>query len=297
MRYPVAFVVVLSPACAAPAPTAGPLLFEAGTVSTSAPEFAITFTPDGNTLYFNRASEDRRELTILESRRTGDRWDTPAPASFSGRWRDVDPFVAPDGQRLYFSSDRPRRGGTEPGPFSTWYVERTRAGTWGAPIDPGAPLNSDSSDVFFSISSDGTAAFTSNRDGVSRIYVARADGDAWSIPEPVAFGGSAEGGNPLIAPNGRFMILVAAGPEDRADLHLSCLRGGGWEAPRPLTAANSRYADFAPALGPAGDRLYFTSERPGIVPAVADSVRPPGDIYQIPLADAGASCGDDRSTP
>lgn len=29
--------------------------------------------------------------------------------------------------------------------------------------------------------------------------------------------------------------------------------------------------------------LYFTSERPGIVPTQEEGVRPPGDIYQVNL--------------
>lgn len=271
-------------------PPAGPVLFEAGLVSSAAPEFAITFTPDGRELYFNRASDDRSRLTIMRSVRNGDHWSTPSPAPFSGEYRDVDPFASPDGRRLYFSSTRPRTAGAEPGVFNTWYVERTAAGEWGAPIDPGAPLNSDSTDVFFSIAEDGTAAFMSGRDGPSRIYLSRLGADGWSVPRATTFGGSAEGGNPLIARDGRFMVLVLAGPADGADLHVSCRAGTDWERPVPLTAANSSFTDFAPAVDPSGEWLYFTSERPGVVAAVADSARPPGDIYRIRLSEAGARC-------
>ncbi len=257
-----------------------PSIFAAGSVSTEAPEFAVTFSPDGREAFFNRASPDRRTMVILTSRRTDGRWSVPIPVPFSGASLDVDPFLTPDGTRLYFSSNRPRASG-KPGDFNTWYVERTAAG-WSAPIDPGPPLNSDSAEVFVSLAEDGTMAFRSDRSGVNRVYLARRTPDGWTVPEPIAFGALLGGSNPMIDPDGRFMVLVAPGPDDRADLHLSCRRGTEWGDPIRLPNVNSRWSDFAPAFGPSG-RLYFTSERPGLVGAVADSVRPPGDIYSVEL--------------
>ncbi len=43
----------------------------------------------------------------------------------------------------------------------------------------------------------------------------------------------------------------------------------------------SPFADFAPALSPDGRLVYFTSERPGVVPGGPDGERPPGDIYRV----------------
>lgn len=257
-----------------------PSIFAAGSVSTEAPEFAVTFSPDGREAFFNRTSADRRTMVIMTSRRTDGRWSDPIPAPFSGASLDIDPFLAPDGTRLYFSSNRPRASG-KPGDFNTWYVERT-AGGWSAPVDPGPPLNSDSSEVFVSLAKDGTIVFTSNRSGVARVYLARRTSTGWTAPEAIAFGALSGWSNPMIDPDGRFVVLVAAGPDDRADLHLSCRRGTEWGDPIRLPNVNSRWADFAPAFGPSG-RLYFTSERPGLIGAVADSVRPPGDIYSAEL--------------
>jgi WD40-like Beta Propeller Repeat len=146
----------------AAAQSSSPRLFAPGVVSTDAPEFAAAFTPDGSEVYFNRASPDRATLTIMTSRRSAaGTWSAPVVASFSGTFRDVDPFVAVDGQRLYFTSDRPRSpGGART--YATWFVERTTSG-WGQPVDPGAPLNSTAGDVFFTMARDGTAVFTSSR--------------------------------------------------------------------------------------------------------------------------------------
>lgn len=257
-----------------------PTLFGSGTISTPAPEFAITFSAEGDEVFFNRATPDRRSMVILTTRLVDGRWTEPSVAPFSGTYLDVDPFLAPNGRRLYFSSNRPRGQG-KAGDFNTWYVERTGQG-WGPPIDPGPSLNSDSSDVFVSEARDGTVVFSSNRDGASRVYLARRVSGGWTVPEPVSFGTLRGGGNPLIDPDGRFILLVAPGPDDRADLHISCRAGAGWGEPIRLPEINSRWADFAPAFR-APRTVYFTSERPGLVPAMADSSRPPGDIYSAEL--------------
>lgn len=258
-----------------------------GVISTELPEFATTTTPDGNTLFFNRASPDRSKLTIMMSSRTGGPWTHAIPAPFSGQYRDVDPFMTPDGRRLYFSSDRPRTG--HPASMNTWYVERTGSG-WTDPVDVGEPLNSDSTDIFVSVSAGGTMVFSSNRDGPMRVYQTWWNGTEWSKPEPVAFGATIAGGNPLISPDGRFMVLVEAPPGTKADLMVSCHTSAGWTEPRPLTDVNTRYGEFAPGFGASSHELYFTSERPGIVAAQPDSVRPPGDIYRIRLPDSVTAC-------
>lgn len=274
---------------AAPAGT-GLTMVAPGIVSTDLPEFALTISADGNEMYFNRASADRAKLTIMTTQRTGGTWKTPVVAPFSGTWRDVDPFLAPDGQRLYFSSNRPRTSSSVAS-FSTWYVERSAAG-WSDPVDPGLPLNSDSSDVFASVSRDGELYFSSTRDGRPAIYVSRNAGGTWTLPVRVELGTAAAGaGNPMISPDGRVLLMSLVKPDGDTDIVYACRVGNGWTPPRALPApVNSSRADFAPAIDVSGSTLYFTSERPGIVGAQPDSVRPPGDIYRIPLGNAGIDC-------
>ena len=118
-----------------------PERFAEGVITTAAPEFAITFTPDGRTAYFNRASTDRRTLSIMVSRLAGADWQQPLLAGFSGKHRDVDPFVTPDGNRLYFSSDRPTSPSDNEPDFNTWYMD-AKDGDWSEPRTFGEPLNS-----------------------------------------------------------------------------------------------------------------------------------------------------------
>lgn len=263
-----------------PEATINPEMVAPGVISTEAPEFAVSFTPDGDTIFFNRTSPDRSSLVILTSSRDGSAWTQPDTAFFSGEYRDVDPFVTPDGRRIWFSSDRPRPSTDTPS-FSNWYVERLADG-WSEPIDPGYPVNTDSSDIFVSVAGDGTVYFSSGRDGMSRVYSVRETDRGWTSAEPIVFGEVVEAWNPLISPGGTFAIIVYSTPESGADLFLSCRLEDEWMQPMRLPVSiNSDYADFAPALSAAGDRLYFTSERPGVVEAVEEGVRPPGDIYSV----------------
>lgn len=258
-----------------------------GTVSTEAPEFAASFTPDGDTLYFGRASEDRSSLRILRSIRGSDGWGEPEVASFSGTHRDVDPFVSPDGSRLYFSSDRPAPVGA--GGYNTWWIEREGDGA-GEPRTAGPPLNSPAPDVFVSATREGTVFFSSRRSGRQQIYRTRPTDDRWAAPELLSFGSVVSAGNPLVDPEGRFVVLTSLGPGGSPDLFLSCRTEEGWGEPEPLpNGINSDHPDFAPGLHPDGT-LLFTSERPGVVEAAPDSGRAPGDLYRSDFR-PGERCG------
>lgn len=282
-----------SPANPKPRTLAAPRLFAPGRVSTAAPEFATSFTRDGRTVYFNLASDDRSMLKIMQATREGDQWSEARPVSFSdGTYRDVDPFVAPDGQRLYFSSDRPPTGTQAKADFGTWYVERSGDG-WSAPIHAGAALDGPASEVFVSLTTDGTVYFSSDAAGEGRrdIYRAPLVGGGRGQPERIVL--RLEGparpelaaGNPCIDPDERFLIFVADAAADNPDLFISWRENGRFGPARNFgSRINSAQADFAPALGPDGTTLFFTSERPGIVRAGQVAGRPPGDIYQVDLA-------------
>lgn len=254
-------------------------LFARDRVSSVDPEFAISFTPDGRTAYFNRTSADRSSFQLLTSILTRQGWSAPEPAPFSGSGRDIDPFVTPEGDRIYFSSDRPRAGAPA-GSFSVWYSDRTPSG-WSPPVDPGPPFNSDSSDVFVSAAQDGTTVFSSTRAGSRRIYETRAAATGWTEPTVIRFGSVEGGSNPLISPDGSFIVFAMEGPIGGFDFFVSCRDGAGsWGAPALLPEPiNSPFAEMAPALHPDGS-LLFTSERPGILGPVPAGIRPAGDVYQ-----------------
>lgn len=251
-----------------------------GVVSTEAIEFAAAFTPGGDSLYFTRMRTRNARPKIYLSVRDSAGWGKPVLAPFAATGSgDVDPFVTPDGSRLYFSSDRPGPVGASG--MNSWWVDREE-GDWSEPRTAGPPLNSSSDDVFVSATRDGTLYFSSRREGGTQgVYRIQRTGDDWSTPERLSFDDLPSIGNPLVGPDGEFLVVTAIGPGGSPDLHLACREGEGWgEAKRLPKGINSPQADFAPALHPADGTLVFTSERPGVVAVPSDSTRPPGDLYR-----------------
>ncbi|MGI8919885.1 MAG: hypothetical protein ACR2H6_14935 [Pyrinomonadaceae bacterium] len=63
--------------------------------------------------------------------------ENPEVVPFSGLYSDFDPFVTPDGSKLFFVSDRPVANGRR-GNADIWVMNKTAAG-WGEPRNLGAP--------------------------------------------------------------------------------------------------------------------------------------------------------------
>lgn len=105
-------------------------------------------------------------------------------APINSTWLDGEHGLAPDGT-LYVSSNRP--GGQ--GGVDLWACPPDGDG-WAAPVNPGAPLNSDQWDgqPGFSAADPDTMYFVSNRDGPSAIYRSTWTGTAWGVPELVITG-------------------------------------------------------------------------------------------------------------
>lgn len=85
---------------------------------------------------------------------------------------EISPFLSPDGQRIYFSSN----GHPGLGDADIYYSDRLYGSwqTWTSPRSIGDNINSSSFDAYFSIYGDSVAYFSSNRNGgLADIYTAR----------------------------------------------------------------------------------------------------------------------------
>lgn len=263
-----------------------PRIFSPGSISTADPEFGLSFSSDSRTAFFNRMDAGRTRMLTLMSTFADGRWEAGVPVPFTDSlYRDVDVFVAPGGNRIFFSSNRPVLSGSAKD-FDTWYVDREGTG-WGQPRRLLRPVNEESQDVFVSATRSGTIYFSSDRSGGGDIYRSAATPSGYLSVERISdsVNTAVSESNPLISPDETFLIFSSERPGGRgnSDLYVSHRKNGEWTAPRNLGAQiNTSYAEFAPGLSPDLRYLYFTSERPGMV---ADSItgRRPGDIYQVEL--------------
>ncbi len=283
--------------CAAPGSSARPVaivdeaiaasrvaeVFAPGTISDSAEQWRITFTPDGRTAYF--ASSEKffpftRQATIFFSNFVDGAWTKPSVAPFSGEFSDTDPFISPDGRTLYFSSIRPVDGAAR-GDIDLWKVESTGQG-WGQPIRLGPEVNSPDDELYPSLSADGTIYFASGPQFPQPgkhfdIYAAERNGSGFA--ERRALGSAvntvpavehshlqhAWEFNPEISPDGKTLVFTSLRPggAGRGDLYVSNRVNGDWSPARNLgPLVNTARDEYHPTLSRSGRSLYFIRRGP-----------------------------------
>src|SRR3984957_15835876 len=99
-----AMLLATSAVFAAAAPAA-PAIVDLGGILNADSDDTPAFTPDGNTVFFDRTSGSHK--SVMVAHRINGRWAAPEIAPFSGQGYDQNPVVSPDGSFLIFDSDRP----------------------------------------------------------------------------------------------------------------------------------------------------------------------------------------------
>jgi Tol biopolymer transport system component len=222
----------------------------------------VTFSPDGNTIYFSRDRSD-----ILVSRLQDGTWAAPVVADFSGRYRDGDPFLSPDGLQLFFWSSRPLDGQQRKG-LAIWVAEKVGGG-WGTPRDVGVSINGPDGGVGFpAAASNGTLYFMADREdsiGGLDIYRAKRTGGQYAEPEnlgPVVNSRYSEL-DAYVAPDESYIVFSSDRPGGvgAGDLYVSQRKEGVWTPPQNLgPRINSTGFECCPSVAPDGKHFYFTSQ-------------------------------------
>ena len=101
-------------------------------INTAARDAETTFTPDGNTMYFNcfdREGEVGSDICVTE--RDGDGWTEPTIVweVSTPDYLEVEPLLSPDAQQLYIMSNRPGGMGS-----TDIYVSDWVNGKWTEPL-------------------------------------------------------------------------------------------------------------------------------------------------------------------
>ncbi len=157
-------------------------------------ECCMAYDPLMNVGYITRTSpvgKPHTQIIAYEYHAGKKKWEKPAknkrgklfsiPGKVTGH-----PFITPDGQRMYFAGILD--GGY--GGSDIWYVERQTDGSWGAPVNAGATVNTANNEMFPSSYDDilyfastghvgfgGYDLFASKREGA-------AFGQAWNLGKP-----------------------------------------------------------------------------------------------------------------
>lgn len=143
-----------------------------GKINTKYHDGDVTFSPDGNTMYFSRESFFEKEfekdstsnvkyslLHLFKATKSDDKWENVEGFSINSKNYSLkNPSVSPDGKMLYFASDMP--GGY--GLFDIYKANINSDGTLGEPINLGQKVNTEGQEMFPYISSNNTLYFSSN---------------------------------------------------------------------------------------------------------------------------------------
>jgi hypothetical protein len=229
--------------------------------------FNTTFTKDGHTVFFTKATVNWGYIAIFTSTEKHFEWSTPEPVPFTGTYRDTDPFVSADGRRLYFSSDRPLPGKPYVEyDYHLFYVPLDGHKPGSDPIPVKVPLPAGVHISYPTFAANGDLYFSSV-DSLhdSDIYCARFQDGAYQMPERLAFNDPKFFDlDPVVSSDESFLIFSSLGRKGfgSLDLWISFREGDDWSTPLNMgPKVNTAGADGAPGLSPDNKKLYFCSYR------------------------------------
>lgn len=251
-------------------PPISPEIFAAGVISTGQQQRDLAISPDGKTICYTLGAPGAQfsAIVCLQAQADGS-WSAPYIPPFSGRYQDLEPAFAPNGQYLYFASNRPVSGDSLHD-FDLWRVGYSTAG-WGQtehlPI-----VNGPGNDFYPSIAANGNLYFTAQRDdavGLEDIYVSEWKDGAFSPPTPLDTGVNTTGYefNAFVAPDESYIIFSGyQRPEGygSGDLYVSYRQANGtWGKAENLgPSINSSKLDFCPFVY--GNALFYTQAAQGL---------------------------------
>ncbi len=251
-------------------PADTPRLFAKGILSDGLSNRDFTISPTGNEIFFTVQGPRFILSAIMHLTLKNGQWSKPEVAPFSGRYRDLEAAFSPDGQTVYFSSDRPVNGRTK-NDFDLWRVKRLLGGNWDEPENLGPTVNSEKNEFYPSVTKSGNLYFTVEADygkGNEDIVVCRPVNGIYGKPEslPEDINTKFDEFNAFVDPDERFIIFSSYGRADdmgRGDLYISHVDTNGvWLPVKHLPAlVNSTVLDYCPYVTPDKKYLVFTSNR------------------------------------
>lgn len=247
-------------------PTDKPLIFAKGIISTDGYEFAITFSPEMDELFFTRRNpgEDNK---IYAMQWVDGKWSDPEPTFFTATegW-DFEPHISPKGDKLYFGSTRPLPDSLKSNGLHQWYSTKTANG-WGNPIPLESPFRDKSIIMYLTSSENENLYFTTGEKGDKPedwvIYKSiKEDGQYQSI-DRMGTEINATGNwiaHSFIAPDESYLIydFKSDSGYGESDLYISFNQNGKWTKSYNLgPKINTDQTEMAASVSPDGKYLFF----------------------------------------
>ena len=241
------------------------MIFGPGVVSSDNYEFAITFSPEMDEVFWTTRKQDGDNV-IYTIRFFEGNWTKPRPAPFKAieGW-DFEPHIDPTGSRLYFGSTRPLRDSATATELNQWYCDKN-SNRWSEPKPLEEPFADRPVTMYLTSSEKGNLYFTSGEEGDKPedwvIYRGIKNKSTYRI-ERMSSAVNFEGkyiAHPYIAPDESFLIYDAQSTlgYGESDLYISFNINGEWiEAQNLGPKVNTTKKEMCPSLSPDGKYLFF----------------------------------------
>ena len=228
----------------------------------------LVFSSDGQTAWWTHwdgvwGGDATSPRTIVVSRKVDGAWTEPKPMPFSGTHPDDDPWPSPDGEWLYFVSERPSTEDGDPVKGDIW-----RFSLNGPSQLERLAINSEAAEYSPVIVTSGALYFASAREGGTGrgdLYRAPPEGDGFGSPELLSTSLNSATGewNLWVSADESEMLFEASSRPTNVsipgDLYYSQRQAGPWSPAVPVSALNTEGSDLLPRLHPDGLTLYYTS--------------------------------------
>jgi Tol biopolymer transport system component len=245
-----------------------PQVFAPGIVSDGFANRDITISPDGNDLFYTIQWYFGIYSVILHAQKKNGQWSAPDTAWFSGRFNDLEPAFSPDGNRLFFTSNRPLNISSDSAKdYDIWYLQKNGS-HWDGPFNPGAPVNTDKDEFYPSLTKTGSLYFTrNNEEAGDDIFISELKNGKYSQPQPLPVSVNSKGDdfNAFIDPDEQYIIFSSFKRKDdlgRGDLYFALRKEGVWQPSVHFEhGINSTTLDYSPFVSPDHRYFFFTSKK------------------------------------
>src|SRR5206468_10208906 len=117
------------------------------------------------------------------AKRINGQWSKPETAWFSGRFNDLEPAFSPDGNKIFFTSNRPRKkSDSSKKDYDIWYLQK-KGTVWEEPVPLDSLINTDKDEFYPSLSKNGNLYFTrDNGEAKDDIFFSRFRDGKYELP-------------------------------------------------------------------------------------------------------------------
>jgi len=258
-------------------PVNEPALFAPGIVSNGDNASSAAFGPDGKEIYWDVGYK------ICFTKLENGRWTEPEIVPFckGDSYIYTNPFVAPDGKKMFFTSTR--SGAVSQDKENIWYAERTSSG-WSDPEPVSSEVNAMTLHWSISVSDSGTLYFQGAREdsfgGIGDIYYSKLVNGLHARPVNIGplINTRATETCPYVAPDESYIVFTRFDQTDpkNSGIFISYRGKSDQWLPAVMLRGGSRdRGGLSPRISPDGKYLFYVNGGMFWMPAgLVEELRP-----------------------